>query len=407
MIPLSVIDIRSLERQFGDAFYIFDEGSFIANYQEFQRIFKSFYPNYQVSYSFKTNYTPYICDLVRNMGGYAEVVSFMEYELALKLGYQNRIIYNGPNKGASSIEAILSGCLVNIDHIDELMLVCNAARRHQDRELHIGLRVNLDVGQTFISRFGMDEKDLARAFKIVSSVPNLHIVGLQCHISRCRGLDAWKKRTRFMLELADRYFTSELPEYIDLGSGMFGQMDPEFAAQFNGVPSYEEYAVVTAKTFAEHYQEIPEHQKPILFTEPGTTLINKYIDFVGKIEAIKTVRGRNFAILNCSEHNLGETCVLKKLPIRLIPAGKDQQYYEQMDLVGYTCLEQDVMYSGFRGFLGKGDYVQFGNVGGYSNVYKPPFICPNCAMLARRKDGSYQVIKRKETPKDLLQTYVY
>ena len=82
------------------------------------------------------------------------------------------------------------------------------------------------------------------------------------------------------------------------------------------MPTYEEYAAVTAGLVAEHFRG---RHCPILFTEPGTTLINRYIDFVSKVVSIKEIRGKTFVELNCSKHNLGEICELKKLPITVIP----------------------------------------------------------------------------------------
>ena len=73
--------------------------------------------------------------------------------------------------------------------------------------------------------------------------------------------------------------------------------------------------------------------------------------------------------------------------------------------MGYTCLEHDVLYRGYAGNLAVGDYVIFGNVGGYSNVSKPPFISPNCAMIAV-KGATARLIKRTETVRDILATYV-
>ena len=407
MMDFSLETIRKLVAEFGNPLYVLDESSFIQNYRAFETALKRQYPKYQLSYSFKTNYTPYICSLVKKLGGYAEVVSGFEYELAKRVGFAGKaIVFNGPNKGEDGLKALLEGCILNVDNLDELDAVCLRAKQFPSGSFEIGLRVNLDVGQSFLSRFGMDPEDLTRAFAIVKGVPNLRVAGLHCHISRCRGLDAWRRRSEIMLDLSDRFFPNDPPKFIDLGSGMFGKMDPAFAAQFDLVPSYEDYAAVTAKLFSDHYSGYAEDQKPILLTEPGTTLINKYIDFLGRIDAIKTIKGKSFAILNCSEHNLGETCTLKKLPVKVIPAGGRSEHFTNADLVGYTCLEQDVMYQGYTGSLGLGDYVQFGNVGGYSNVYKPPFIWPNCAMIVKKESGKYLEIKRAESFEDLLGTYV-
>ena len=63
---------------------MFDKEEFINNYHELENAMKKVYPKYALSYSYKTNYTPYICNLVKTLGGYAEVVSDMEYTLAKK-----------------------------------------------------------------------------------------------------------------------------------------------------------------------------------------------------------------------------------------------------------------------------------------------------------------------------------
>lgn len=396
--------ILELVRQYGSPLYVFDQEAFVQNYRRLTDAFRRYYENYRIAYSFKTNYTPYIAALVEQLGGFGEVVSGMEYEIAKKVGFSDdRILFNGPNKGKAGIDALLNGCMVHIDNLTELETVCRAVERHPEKRFEIALRVNVDVGQSFISRFGLDPEDLPTAFQMAAKVPNLQVAGLHCHISRCRGLAAWTKRAACMLELADRYFAAP-PQYIDLGSGMFGAMDPAFAAQFDNVPTYDQYAQAVGGLFARHYENCPD--KPLLLTEPGTTLINKYVDFIGRVDAVKRIRGKNFAVLDCSEHNLGETCTLKELPMRVVQVG-GQRRYEDLDFTGYTCLEQDVMHRHYTGGLSVGDYIVFGNVGGYSNVLKPPFIAPNCAMVALCPDGGTKVIKRRETFGDLMGTYAF
>ena len=395
--------LDALTGEYGSPLYLFNEKGFSENFHKLEAAMKAHWSQYRIAYSFKTNYTPYICHTAKELGAYAEVVSGMEYEIAKRIGYKDEeIIFNGPVKSAAGVEAMLNGCLVNADSLDEVELYINAAKNQPETVLKIGLRFNLDAGQGFLSRFGMDEQDLARAFDMVRGT-NLRIAGLHCHISRARGLDAWERRTRKALELADRFFPDG-PEYLDLGSGMFGSMAPEFAAQFDAVPTYEQYAQVTAGLVAEYY---PDGKGPILFTEPGTTLVNRFVDCVARVETIKTINKKNFAVLNCSVHNLGETCILKRLPITVVPCGAKQERYESIDLTGYTCLEQDVMLTGWSGWLAKGDYIVFGNVGGYSNVLKPPFIRPNCAMAAEKPDSTYAVIKAAESNDDLLRTYLF
>lgn len=364
--------------------YVFKEDEFIENYKTFENIFKGAYPNYRVSYSYKTNYTPYVCRLVKSLGGYAEVVSRMEYELARKIGYEDeKIIFNGPSK------EIYPNCILNVDSIDELKSI---------RNNRIGLRINIDVGQGFVSRFGIDEVELDEAFAIAGD----RIVGIHCHISQARTLDAWRNRVEVMISIADRYFGKEGPEYIDLGSGMYAHMSDELRDQFSDVPLYKDYAENVAGMFAEHYKD--SAHKPILFTEPGTTLINRYIDFVCSVESIKHIKGKTFVVLNGSKHNLGEICELKSLPIEVKHNGGEMMWLQDALLCGYTCLEHDVMRKNFNGELAVGDMIIFKNVGGYSIVSKPPFIRPNCPMYA--KSGELmKLIKRKENFDDVFRTF--
>lgn len=394
---------------YGSPLYLFNKTDFIRNYKHFVQCMKCEYDKYTLSYSFKTNYAPYICNLVRKLGGYAEVVSDMEYYIAKKVGFKDdEIIYNGPIKGALSRELLLQGGFLNVDSMDELNGIIAFAHQHPNNHIKIGLRVNIDIGQTFISRFGIDSEsqDFVNAIALIDNTENLEVQGLHCHVGQSRTTASWEKRAKEILKIVDRFFKHHKLKYIDLGSGMYGEMDDELAAQFgNDRPKYEEYAAIIGKVFRDYYAHYSYEEKPILFTEPGTTIVNHYIDFVGIVSSIKLIKGREFVVLDCSKHNLGEISYLKKLPIQVIHNGQATKKLTGASIVGYTCLEHDVMYSGFDGEIGIGDYVVFGNVGGYSNVSKPPFILPNCPMISI-KGEKVDIIKRKETFDDILSTYV-
>lgn len=397
--------IEEIKQKYGLPCYVFDEVAFKENYLHLEKALQNLYPNYRIAYSYKTNYAPKMCSIVKNLGGYAEVVSDMEYDIAKAVGYNNeKIVYNGPFKGPMLEEQLINGGILNIDNLEEIDRIIAFASDNK-KVLKVGIRVNINVGQKFLSRFGVDtdSEDMDIAVKKINECEFTKLVGLHCHIGQSRGIDAWKKRAEKILQLADKYING-VPEYIDLGSGMFGDMAPAMLSQFVvDVPSYEQYAEVTAKLVANHYADI--ENKPILFTEPGTTLDNRYIDLIAEVDSIKQIKGKDMAVLDCSIHNLGDVSGSVKLPIEIIENSSARIRYENLDMVGYTCLERDVPYKDYCGCLGKGDYVVFGNVGGYSNVDKPPFILPQCAMIGITAVDEY-VIKRKETTADILSTYV-
>ena len=401
--------VLDLSKKIDTPFYVFDEQGFIEHYNLLNDTFRAVYPAYQISYSYKTNYTPYICNLVKKLGGYAEVVSDMEYTLAKRLGYENRhIVYNGPSKGPLAFEHLENNGILNIDSLDEAARIVEYCTTHPDKTYSCGLRINMDLGSNFVSRFGLSTSndDIDNAVAMIKSTPNLNLVGLHCHISRHRGLDAWAKRAGIMLDIADKYIDG-IPEYMSLGSGMFADMPEFLKEQFGGssVPTYSDYADVAIKPFAEHYKN--SEKKPMLFTEPGTTVVARYLNFASKILSIKEIRNRHIANMDGDYHNLGEICTMKQLPVSIIPGGRKQESFPNLDIMGFTCLEQDLMYPQFDRPLAEGDILVFNNVGGYSIVSKPQFIKPQSAMYVLKTDGTTEEIMRAETFDDVFAKFKF
>lgn len=402
------VSLQNLLEHQATPFYLFDEIGFVSNYKALSDAMRKYYPNYQIGYSYKTNYTPYVCQLVKSLGGYAEVVSDMELTLARKLEYNsNNIIYNGPFKGPEMVSHLLDGGILNIDNQFEACEIVKIAQTYPTKQFKIGLRINTDIAAGFISRFGIDSDngDLQDTIDILNSVDNIKISGLHMHVSRARYLTAWQKRIDNIIGIADRYL-DEIPDYIDLGSGMFADMEESMRDQFNiEIPTYDDYARVVAGTMAKRYGNCTK--KPLLITEPGTTVVSRYFSLFTSVKAIKSVKGRHIAIVDIDIHNAGETCAMMKLPYTLFQKGEGNEIGKNCEITGFTCLEQDIIYKDFPDPLHIGDIIQLRNVGGYSIVYKPPFIQPQCAILGIKPDGEIHYIKRKETFEDVFRTFKF
>ena len=401
--------IKDLINSGGTPFYLFDEQGFVKNYRQLESTFQTIYPDYHICYSYKTNYTPFICQLVKSLGGLAEVVSDMEYDLAKRIGYDNsQIVYNGPSKGERMYQHLLHGGILNIDSLDEAKRIVTFCQQHQECKFSVGIRINMDLGGDFISRFGLvpDSEDLWETVFLLKSQCNISLVGLHCHISRSRGIDAWAKRAEIMLKAADELIEG-VPEYISLGSGMYADMPGYLKEQFGGdcVPAYDDYCKACIEPIARHYGN--SEKKPKLYTEPGTTVVARYLSFVSKVLSIKNVRGRWIANMDGDFHNLGEICTMKKLPTKVLASGNEQAHYDNIDIMGFTCLEQDVMVPEWSGDLAEGDIIVFENVGGYSIVSKPQFIKPQSAMYVKRIGGEVKQIMRAETFDDVFNKFSF
>ena len=407
-MELSYNILNDISRSHGDAFYLLDTEQFELNFHELLKAFRKFYPETYIAYSYKTNYTPRLCRMVDDMGGYAEVVSDMELEIARRIGVPySKVHFNGPVKNFEAVrEVILGGGIVNLDDYVEVPAITELAAQHPDMTINVGLRCNFQINDGTLSRFGFDveKKEFSELVAHLNGIGNIRIAGLHCHFASRRG-ETWKPRAAGICRLADE-LCPELPDHVDLGGGLFGKMKNSLKAQFGmHIPTYKEYAQEAAATIAQHFGGC-EHQ-PQLFIEPGSALVGDAMRFAARVKSIKDIRGKKIATLMGSIYNINPTLNKKNPPLTVmhdetLPTSE----YADLDFAGFTCIESDYLYRGYNGPLSLGDFVVFENVGSYSVVLKPPFILPNFPILELR-EGRIDVIKRQETFDDLFHTYTF
>ena len=400
---LGIEKMKVLKEKIGESFYILDTKKFINNFLELKSEFEKYYPNFNIAYSYKTNYIPKLCKIIDTLNGYAEVVSEMELQLALKIGVNpNRIIWNGPIKDTKFLrEYAISGVTINIDNYEEVLKLDKITREKNER-INVGIRCNFDVDDGVISRFGVDinGKDFNDILKVIKENSNLYLINLQCHFAK-RELKFWSNRVKTMIELLKRI--DIIPDRIDLGGGLYGKMDGRLRKQFNcKIPSFEDYAAVVAPVFAEYFKD--KKKQPKLLLEPGSALVGDCMKFVCTINNIKKIRGKTFATVTGSQKNISMVNV--NPPVDIIHLANDSKEYKNVDIVGYTCIEGDIVHSGYNGCLSVGDVVVINNCGSYSIVMKPPFILPNFGIIELNNDR-IEIIKHAETFDYIFETYIF
>lgn len=399
---INSVILDELRKEFGETFYLLDSAQFKKNYIELKKQFSEIYPRFNIAYSYKTNYVPKLCKIVNDFGGYAEVVSEMEVELALRVGVSpERIIWNGPIKNTEYLEKmLLKGTTINIDSIEEYYLIKDLAEKYPDNMLNVGIRCNFDVQDGVISRFGLDIEgdDFKKVFESIEIIRNLKLINLQCHFAK-RQIDYWPARAKRMIELIEKL--GIIPQRIDLGGGLYGNMAESLKEQFNtNIPEYKDYANAVAPIFAEKFKDA--ENCPELLIEPGSALVGDCMRFASTVKTIKTVREKTFVSVLGSQKNISMTGV--NPPMTVYSLKDDQQDVNKADIVGFTCIESDVLYKNYTGKIARGDMVVFENCGSYSLVMKPPFILPNFPVLDI-SEGKIEVIKRAETFEDIFHTY--
>jgi diaminopimelate decarboxylase len=390
-----------LSEQYGDAFYIFDEERLTSNYLAFIEAFRRYYLRAQVAYSYKTNYAPPVCKLVDTLGGYAEVVSEMEYALARRLGVvPERIIYNGPYKSLSSLrEALVSGSIVNLDSARDVRLLQEIALGHPQVSIRVAIRCNFEVDGCRDSRFGIDVDgpEFEAALAAIRGLRNVRLSGLHCHFPN-RELESFKGRIARILSVADRIFEKP-PEFINVGGGFFGHLPESLRRHYTlPAPTATDYGAILGEAMAVRYGRGMD--APVLFLEPGTALVADTFRFVTRVIDKKQIRSRKLVCVAGSIFNISPYARTNSLPVSVIgPRGIAAVTESSVgfDVVGYTCIEGDVLTRDLRAPIELDDFLVYENVGSYSIVMKPPFILPNVPVLScPDRSGAVKVLRCAE-----------
>ncbi|MBI5442361.1 MAG: hypothetical protein HY900_14250 [Deltaproteobacteria bacterium] len=376
-------------------FYLVDLPALDSKYDLFLDAFSRRFDRVVVALSYKTAYVPMALRHLHGRGAWAEVVSDLEYALALRLAVPpEHIVYNGPGKSRASVGCALSnGSLVNLDSLEEVGHAVAWKAAHPSASSRVGLRVNIslpDVGGG-PSRFGIE----ARSGQVEAAAEQLSRGGLElaclhAHLtSRNRTLVYFRDVARALCEAAFRAGAATLP-FLDVGGG-YGYSPPGF--RLYDFPAFPEYADAIADEF-----RAAGISCRTLVAEPGIALFGDAVSLYSSVIATKELAGRHLCVLDASVQTVKPTKHAHTLPTTAFDHDLEPRRGDPrpVDLVGYTCLEDDVIARDVPlPALQTGDILRIDNVGAYTFVFKPQFIrgMPAFyvwngeeAVLARRAD---------------------
>ena len=372
--------------------YIIKAEDYKNNIESFKAEFISRWgENVKFGYSVKTNNFPHMLKTAMAHGFYGEVVSPDEYAFALRCGCrEDGIIYNGPQKRGTVIEAIRKGSIVNLDNLDEVELVC---RKLEGSGLRVGLRVNYDIesecpGETTCrgipGRFGisLENGDLEKAMNMLGSA-GLRFAGLHLHqSSSSRSLNIYRSIASKAVEIGRRFGLEEL-EYVDIGGGFFG------GNFFPGKPGFPQYAETICSTLREFYS--PE--KTCLVLEPGAAILATSMDYLCSVLNIRDIRGQRVVTVDGSVVHINPFMNPHPTPFTMIDGGAETDM-EQI-IGGSTCMELDRLYPrDIKNLVERDSKLLFHACGAYRSVHNSNFInaAPNIYLF---ENGDYCLLREK------------
>lgn len=375
--------LDKLERTIGTPCYLVNEDKFVSNIRNIKNAFISRYSNSIIGYSFKTNYVPYICQLAKNEECYAEVVSFLEYQIALRIGYApKQIIYNGPIKREDEFFfALDQGSLINIDSFYEIAYLEKYRENNPTKKISVGIRVNIRIkdedgnsaiyGQEDVGRFGFARNEISEVVDRLNKI-ECDIVSLHGHTSsKNRAIYNYIQISNELLNVRRDFDLN--PKCIDLGGGFFG---PVPKGMFSKVPpTFDEYATSIVENLLE--DSWFSENRPFLVIEPGMSVAASSMSYITRIFDIKKRPNRIIAQVDGNMFHIRQNLYQFHLPYEIVTKSKVPGENTDciIDFTGSTCMESDILVRKEGGVdFCVGDFLKIDNVGAYTFVMGSNFI---------------------------------
>ncbi len=398
--------IEQLVRSYGSPLFVTSESRLRHNARRLKRAFQAHYPNVVHGWSYKTNYTSAVCNILHQEGCWAEVVSRFEYEKARKLGVPGpRILFNGPHKPLPILRrAIADGAHLHVDHLDELAAIESIAQE-RGQVVPVTLRLNLNTGYSEPwSRFGfnLESGEAHEAARRIELSPHLRLTGLHSHIGTfILEPRAYAEQVRLMCEfMAWLEQDGQLRiESLDIGGGLPSQnaLQGVYLPPAQVVAEIEHYAEVIGGALHQGlgYRLQADLPLPLLIVESGRAVVDDAQQLITSVVGSKRLPdGRRAAVLDAGVNTLF-TAFWYHHQIKLTrpPVGPPQ---EQV-LYGPLCMNIDVIRSSIQiAPLHQGDRLLISPVGAYNNTQWMQFIEYRPAIVLIQEDGAVSVIRRAE-----------
>jgi len=374
--------------------FIIDEEELDKSLSRFASALTEQFPRSIPSLSVKTNSLPYLLQVAREHGYYAEVVSADEYELALKCGFsKEHIVYNGPMKSRDTfLDAMEHGALVNIETFREIEWL---ASLNTSKSYSVGIRMNVNISQISHedenheednSRFGFSTEsgDFAVAVRQILEMPHIKLNRLHIHrTSRTRSLRFYERLIDYALTQAERL---ELKlDHLDIGGGYYGMMHDK--------PDYHDYSATFKKAVERHR---PADSLTIII-EPGNAIVASCFSFVTEVIDVKHHDGASYVTIDGSRIDVDPLFHKTDYFKQFIYAAPNGLEVAKQVVGGCTCLEFDrLMTLENQRALQVGDRIVIERVGAYTLCLTPLFIRYWPAVYASR-NGKLRLVRERWT----------
>jgi diaminopimelate decarboxylase len=397
-LHLEDVALDTLAERFGTPLYVYSRQALENAYRAYAAAFAK--TPHLVCYAVKANASLAIINLFARLGAGFDIVSGGELARVLAAGGDPRkVVFSGVGKTADEMRAALDANILcfNVESASELQRL-NRVAGEAGKRAPVSFRVNPDVDpktHPYIStglkenKFGVPITDAPALYRLAASLPNLDVVGIDCHIgSQLIDLSPLADAADRVLALVDALAAEGIAlHHIDLGGGVGIRYRDETA------PDLAAYGRVLATRFAGRREK--------LLLEPGRSLVGNAGVLLTRVEYLKPGEDRNFAIVDAAMNDLMRPALYEAYH-EIVALNERKGPAERYDVVGPICETGDFL--GFARDLAieEGDLLALLSAGAYGMSMASNYNSrPRAAEIMVDKNEIH-LIRERETQAGLM-----
>ena len=299
---------------------------------------------YEAHYAVKANANPKLLKVISAAGLGADCVSGNEVKACIEAGFPaSKIVFAGVGKTDKEINYALDQNIFcfNVESVPELEIL-NELAAAKNKTASVAIRVNPNVdGHTHFkittgldeNKFGVNLETLPCVIKLITSLPNIELIGLHFHIgSQITDLSCFENLCVRINELQDELESKSgiTVKNINVGGGLgINYEHPNHLA----IPDFESYF----RVFHKHLR-LREGQR--LHYEPGRSVVAQCGSLITRVVFVKEGTVKKFVIADAGFTDLIRPAMYGSYHrIENITSDEACEIY---DVVGPICESSDV-----------------------------------------------------------------
>ncbi len=356
------VPVSAIASEFGTPTYVYSRDTIERNFLAYTQALVG--DNHLVCYAIKSNSNLAVLNILARLGAGFDIVSVGELERVLAAGADaDKVVFSGVGKQAHEMRRALEvgvHCF-NIESEAEMELLQEVAA-DMGKTAPVSIRINPDVDagtHPYIStglkenKFGIGIKQAPTAYQRAHELPNLEVVGVDCHIgSQLTEIDPYLDAIDRLLALIDELAGMGIAiQHLDLGGGL-------------GV-NYADEEPLSITEFIQRIQaHIGERDLDLVF-EPGRSISANAGIMLTQVEYLKNNEDKHFAIVDGAMNDLIRPSLYGAWQ-DIIPADLTSEAdTHNFDIVGPICESGDFLGKNRDLAIAAGDLLAVCSAGAY------------------------------------------